>query len=57
MADIFRLAATVSPSERVILADWHRTCTPSEFFFRGKNSVFDWYREYDGVRQIYTWTE
>lgn len=57
MADIFKLAATVKPEELAILADWHRTCTPSEFFFRGKNRIFDWYREYDGVRQFYTWTE
>ena len=57
MHNIFRLVSTLKPEEHAEIADWTRTSVPSEFIFRGETKRYNWYSEYKGIRNFYTWME
>lgn len=55
-AEILKIAASITPGEYAEPLDWHRTSAPAEYLFRGKEYRYDWYSEYEGVRNTLTWT-
>lgn len=56
-SDIMRIAASIKPEEYAVALDWHRTSEPREYLFRGREYVYDWYRDYDGCRDSLTWLD